>query len=201
MNPFSLILTFSLLCTGLQSLNAENEEDSKWSFVRERKLVKKYINRKSEDLTAFRGVGIIDGTPEKLVGIIHNPERWKFWIDDLENGKLIEKKSEFHFICKQEIDALWPVKNREVVFESKISREGPSQIILNMKSVTDPNAPLGSGKCSSLGNSLRYTIDPMEGKLGYESNFLKTFQILVERFPNSWSIGLPNPFLYRSLRD
>ena len=162
MKTFSLILTFSFLSAGFQSLNAENENDSKWSFVRERKQVKVY-KQEVGDLTAFKGVGIIDGTPEKLVGIIHNPERWKFWIDDLDNGKLIEKKSDFHFIFKQEIDALWPVKNREVVFESKISREGPSQIILNMKSVTHPNAPLEKGNVRAWVTYTRYTIDPMEG--------------------------------------
>ena len=74
--------------------------------------------------TAFKGVGIIEGTPEKLVGIIHNPKRWKFWIDDLDEGKLLEKKSDFHFVFLQEIDAMWPVKNREIVFESIVSRVG-----------------------------------------------------------------------------
>ena len=62
MKTFSLILTFSFLSAGFQSLNAKNEEDSKWSFVRERKQVKVY-KQEVGDLTAFRGVGIIDGTP------------------------------------------------------------------------------------------------------------------------------------------
>ena len=47
------------------------------------------------DGTAFRGVGIIEGSPEKLVGVINNPSRWKFWVDDLDEGKLLEKKSDF----------------------------------------------------------------------------------------------------------
>ena len=36
---------------------------------------------------------------------------------------------------------MWPVKNREIVFESIVSRVGPSQILLEMKSVNHPKAP------------------------------------------------------------
>ena len=158
----SLILSVSFQFTYLIWLNAEDKDDSKWIFVRERKQIKVY-KEEVGDLTAFMGVGIIEGTPERLIGIIHNPERWKFWIDDLDNGKLIEKKSDFHFIFKQEIDATWPFKNREVVFESKISREGPSQIVLEMKSVTHPAAPLEKGNVRAWVTFTRYTIDPMEG--------------------------------------
>ena len=104
----------------------------------------RYTERKSGIRTAFRGIGIIEGSPEKLVGVINNPKRWKFWIDDLDEGKLLEKKSDFHFVFLQEIDAMWPVKNREIVFESIVSRAGPSQILVEMKSVNHPKAPKNS---------------------------------------------------------
>ena len=114
------------------------------------------------DRTAFRGVGIIEGSPEKLVGIINNPSRWKFWIDDLDEGKLLEKKSDFHFVFLQEIDAMWPVKNREIVFESIVSRVGPSQILVEMKSVNHPKAPKNSNVRAKV-TYTRYRIDPLEG--------------------------------------
>ena len=106
MNIFSLtsytvVYLFILKFSYAQEINSDD-----WEFVRERKNVKVY-RMEVGDRTAFRGVGIIEGSPEKLVGIINNPSRWKFWIDDLDKGKLLEKKSDFHFVFLQEIDAMW----------------------------------------------------------------------------------------------
>lgn len=161
MNTFSLfIFPFSILLA-FQFLQGQGTDSDDWEFVWEREEVKVY-RKEVGDRTAFRGIGIIEGTPEKLVGIIHNPKRWKFWIDDLDEGKLLEKKSDFHFVFLQEIDAMWPVKNREIVFESIVSRVGPSQILLEMKSVNHPKAPANSNVRAKV-SFTRYKIDPLEG--------------------------------------
>lgn len=150
----------STLITGIM-YGKEYEKDG-WNFVRERKDVQVYEKEVGERIS-FKGVGIIEGTPEKLIGIIHNPGRWKFWIDDMDEGKLLEKKSDFHFIFLQVIDATWPIKNRELVFESVISRVGPSRILLEMKSVTHPSAPNDEDRVRAKISYTRYIIDPLDG--------------------------------------
>lgn len=162
MKFFSLTFYYLFSISGFCLLSGQSKGSDDWKFLRERKDVKVY-EKEVGDRTAFKGIGIIEGTPEKLVGIIHNPKRWKFWIDDLDEGKLLEKKSDFHFIFLQEIDAMWPVKNREIVFESIISRVGPSQILLEMKSVNHPRAPIESGRVRAKVTYTRYRIDPLEG--------------------------------------
>ena len=64
-------------------LFGQKSNPAEWEFVKERKNVKVYC-KEVGDQSAFRGKGIIEGTPEKLIGVIHNPKRWKFWIDNLE---------------------------------------------------------------------------------------------------------------------
>ena len=161
MNIFSLTLFILVYLFSLPISHGQVNNSDGWEFVRERKNVKVYRKEVGER-TAFKGIGIIEGTPEKLVGIIHNPKRWKFWIDDLDEGKLLEKKSDFHFVFLQEIDAMWPVKNREIVFESIVSRVGPSQILLEMKSVNHPKAPKNSNVRAKV-TYTRYRIDPLDG--------------------------------------
>ena len=161
MKTFSLYIFSIFTLLSIQSLESQEDNSEGWEFVREKDNVKVY-RKEVGDRTAFRGIGIIEGTPEKLVGIIHNPKRWKFWIDDLDEGKLLEKKSDFHFVFLQEIDAMWPVKNREIVFESIVSRVGPSQILLEMKSVNHPKAPANSNVRAKV-SFTRYKIDPLEG--------------------------------------
>ena len=162
MKFFSLTFYYLFSISGFCLLSGQSKGSDDWKFLRERKDVKVY-EKEVGDRSAFKGIGIIEGTPEKLVGIIHNPKRWKFWIDDLDEGKLLEKKSDFHFVFLQEIDAMWPVKNREIVFESIISRVGPSQILLEMKSVNHPRAPIKSGRVRAKVTYTRYRIDPLEG--------------------------------------
>ncbi len=142
-------------------LFGQKSNPAEWEFVKERKNVKVYC-KEVGDQNAFRGKGIIEGTPEKLIGVIHNPKRWKFWIDNLEEGKLLEQKSDFHFVFLQEIDATWPIKNREIVFESIISRVGPAQILLEMKSVDHTKAPKNNDRVRAMVTYTRYWIDPLE---------------------------------------
>ena len=162
MNPLSPRSYFLLPFVFIGLLFGQNNNQDTWNFVREKKGVKIY-EKEVGDRIAFKGVGIIEGSPEKLIGIIHNPKRWKFWIDDLDEGKLLEKKSDFHFVFLKEIDAMWPVKNREIVFESVISRVGAAQILLEMKSVNHPKAPFDDSKVRAKVTYTRYRIDPFEG--------------------------------------
>ena len=53
-------------------------------------------------------------------------------------------------------------ENREIVFESKISRVGPSQILVEMKSVNHPNAPKNSNVRAQV-TYTRYRVDPLGG--------------------------------------
>ena len=86
MKTFSLFIFSIFTLLSIQSLEGQDDNSEGWEFVREKDNVKVY-RKEVGDRTAFRGIGIIEGTPEKLVGIIHNPKRWKFWIDDLNEGR------------------------------------------------------------------------------------------------------------------
>ena len=162
MKFFSLTFYYLFSISGFCLLSGQSKGSDDWKFLRERKDVKVY-EKEVGDRTAFKGIGIIEGTPEKLVGIIHNPKRWKFWIDDLDEGKLLEKKSDFHFVFLQEIDAMWPVKNREIVFESIISRVGPSQTLLAMQPANHPGAPTKSGRDRAAVTHTSHSLEPLEG--------------------------------------
>ena len=80
----------------------------------------------------------------------------------MENGKLIEKKSEFHFIFKQEIDALWPVKNRKLSLNQKFrERSVPDYTYYEIGQSSQ--CTIGKGNVRAWVTYTRYTIDPMEG--------------------------------------
>ena len=90
---------------------------------------------------AFRGMREMTGSPEDLVAIIENPKGWKNWIENFKSGKLIEEINPEHKVFYQAIKSPFPVSNRDVVFESRIIRDSPDKIRMEMKSVTHPKAP------------------------------------------------------------
>ena len=130
-----------------------------WKKVKEKDGVIVY-EKEIGDRTAFRGVAILEGTPEKLVGILHNTERWRYWIDDLDEGRELERISPFHAVYYQAIDTLFPASNRDLVFESVITREADSSILIKMRSIEHPLAPETVGVRATLLYT-SYKIEPL----------------------------------------
>ena len=116
----------------------------KWEKVKYEKGVTVY-KATIGDRIAFRGVGKIIGSPEELISIIEDPSGWKNWIENLKSGKLIEKINPNHKIFYQSISSPFPVSDRDVVYESKIFRDSPNQIRIEMKSVKHRKAPQSIG--------------------------------------------------------
>ncbi|OUU06771.1 MAG: hypothetical protein CBC00_10345 [Verrucomicrobia bacterium TMED40] len=135
-----------------------NSEDG-WVKVKEKDGVVVY-EKEIGDRTAFRGVAILEGTPEKLVGILHNTERWRYWIEDLDEGRELERISPFHAVYYQAIDTLFPASNRDLVFESVITREADSSILIKMRSIEHPLAPETVGVRAALLYT-SYKIEPL----------------------------------------
>jgi len=116
-------------------------EGGNWEKVKTEHGVAVYEKKISGKL-AFRGVGEIAGDPSKLVGVLENPVRWKHWIDNFQSGRLLEKKSDFHKVFYQSFDSPFPVSDRDLVYESKISSDGEGRTVrVEMRSVRHALAP------------------------------------------------------------
>jgi len=135
------------------------DSDDGWEKVKEKDGVIVY-EKEIGDRTAFRGVAIMEGTPEKLVGILHNTERWRYWIEDLDEGRELDRISPFHAVYYQAIDTLFPASNRDLVFESIITREADSSIHVKMRSIEHPLAPETVGVRATLLYT-SYKIEPL----------------------------------------
>jgi hypothetical protein len=116
------------------------EQPSGWKKINQNRGIEVYEKKVGEHF-AFRGIATLEGTTEKLLGILHNPESWKNWVDHLKSGMLVEKKSDFHWVFRQVITTPFPMKDREVVYQSIVSRTGPKTVQVEMKSIEHPQAP------------------------------------------------------------
>ena len=120
------------------AINYQCFANSGWKRVKQSKGVEVFEKKIGEE-TAFRGVATLSGSQEQFLKVIHETNRWKHWVENLESGELIEKKSETHHIFRQVIGTPFPMKDREAVFESKIQQLNPSSTLVKMKSVDHPS--------------------------------------------------------------
>ena len=138
--PCRLPYPFLLLATSVSFFQTSAEE-SGWKKVKTEAGVEVF-EKKIKGKVAFRGIGEIEGDPAKLVGVLENPARWKDWIDNFQSGRLLEKKTDYHKVFYQAFDSPFPVSDRDLIYESKISREDLGRTIrVEMRSVRHALAP------------------------------------------------------------
>ena len=128
---------FPLLCLLLSLADSWGVEANDWEKVKEKDGVEVF-QKKVGDHLAFRGVGTLRGTTNNFLRVLHDPSTWPHWVENLKAGKLIEEKSESHFIFHQVIGTPFPMKDREAVFQSIVSRKNSSTTLVEMKSVNHP---------------------------------------------------------------
>ena len=130
-------ILFPLLSLLLYFADSWGVEANRWEKVKEKDGIEVF-QKKVGDHLAFRGVGILNGTPKEFLRVLHDPSTWPHWVENLKSGKLIEKKSKSHFIFHQVIGTPFPMKDREAVFQSIVSRKNSSTSLVKMKSVNHP---------------------------------------------------------------
>ena len=130
-------ILFPLLSLLLYFADSWGVEANRWEKVKEKDGIEVF-QKKVGDHLAFRGVGILNGTPKEFLRVLHDPSTWPHWVENLKSGKLIEKKSKSHFIFHQVIGTPFPMKDREAVFQSIVSRKNSSTTLVEMQSVNHP---------------------------------------------------------------
>ena len=118
------------------------------------------------DFLAFRGEGQITAPIGKLLYVIEDPTHWKDWIENFDNGRVLEKKTPFNKVFYQAFDSPFPASDRDIVYEAKTRRDkATGKVYVEMRSVIHPKAPRTVGIRVHL-KYTRYEITPLaNGKL------------------------------------
>ena len=120
--------------------------------------------------------------------VLHDPSTWPRWVENLKAGKLIEKKSKSHFIFHQVIGTPFPMKDREAVFQSILSRKNSSTTLVEMKSVNH-TAVKRSEECIRVEIIYsRYQIEELgKGKIRVSFENLSHSGGTVPKFLSNWA--------------
>ena len=178
---------FPLLSFLLSFADSCGVKANQWEKVKEKDGIEVF-QKKVGDHLAFRGVGILNGTPKEFLRVLHDPSTWPHWVENLKAGKLIQEKSESHFIFHQVIGTPFPMKDREAVFQSILSRKNSSTTLVEMKSVNHP-AVKRSEECIRVEIIYsRYQIEELgKGKVRVSFENLSHSGGTVPKFLSNWA--------------
>ena len=180
-------ILFPLLSLLLSFADSWGVEANQWKKVKEKDGIEVF-QKKVGDHLAFRGVGTLNGSANEFLRVLHDPSTWPRWVENLKAGKLIEKKSESHFIFHQVIGTPFPMKDREAVFQSIVSRKNSGTTLVEMKSVNHP-AVKRSEKCIRVKIIYsRYRIDDLgKGEVRVTFENLSQSGGALPKFLSNWA--------------
>jgi len=149
------------------------------------------------DLIAFRGIGLLAGTPvEVATGIldrVHRPE----WMRDVQNLRTVRILSPGHFIEYSGVKTPFIIKNRDFVIRTDVEVDSfRTKILIMSRSVKDDGAPVTSAVRGEMTEG-RFFIEP--GPRPGISKITADMDVdpkgsvplwIVNHFQKNWPIGM-----------
>ena len=91
---------------------------------------------------AYKGEGVLDAPLGKIITVARDTAHQKDWVNRLKVAKVLHELTPFDRIIYMRYGAPWPVSDRDVVFESKLTVDRAAHTaVIDVHSVTDPLAP------------------------------------------------------------
>ena len=98
------------------SFNSFSANGEKWKKVNEESNIEVFLKpSKNNTLDVMKGVGFVDGPPEKIAYILLDSTQKKNW-DGLKKEKVLEQKSPLDKVFYQAYEVPFPFSNRDIVF-------------------------------------------------------------------------------------
>ena len=136
---FTLLASFAWVTLAASSGLAQ----SQWEHVKTEKGVRVDQKEvKDRDLPTFRGATVINANIYALLAVINDFDRHPEWMHSCKESKLLKKTGDFYLLSYNRTHAPWPVSDRDVVLESKVSLIPEKNMVrINFKGTSSPLKP------------------------------------------------------------
>ena len=149
MNRFILRLLSILIFSTSYSLVSLGSDEQKWKKVNEESDIEVFLKPSpNKMLDIMKGVGMVDGPPEKIAFILLDSTQKKNW-DGLRKEKVLEQKSPLNKVFYQAYDVPFPFSNRDIVFRITCQKTKDGYLI-KYNSEKHPKAPRTIGERATI---------------------------------------------------
>ncbi len=114
-----------------------------WEHVKTERGVKVYQQQsEGRDLPIFKGESVIEANIYALLAVISDFDRHKEWMHGCHTARLLKRVDELHLLSYNRTDAPWPVDDRDVVLESRVSIQAEKHTVqINFQATRSPLQP------------------------------------------------------------
>ena len=146
--------------------------ENDWQKVNEESEIKVYLRPSSHKyLDIMKGVGIVNGTPEKIAYILLDSTQKKNW-DGLRKEKVLEQKSTINKVFYQSYEVPFPFSNRDIVFRITCEKINGG-LLLKYTSENHSKAPKTVGERATI--NAKYYLKRIKG-----NKTLATVEVLFD---------------------
>jgi hypothetical protein len=147
-------------------------DNNRWKKINEEDQIKVYLKPSpTKFLDIMKGVGLVDGPPEKIAYILLDSTQKKNW-DGLRKEKILELKSSINKVFYQAYEVPFPFSNRDIVFRI-ICKKIEDGFILTYASENHIKAPKTIGERAIL--NAKYILQKVKG-----NKTLATVEVLFD---------------------
>jgi len=131
-------LMIGLLCAICSIPALVLSQTAGWKLEKDEKGIQVYTRKvEGEPLKAFRAVAVLPVSAERVLTEITDVNKGSEWMDKCAESRLISRSGPDSYLAYTLIDIPWPLEDRDLVTEVKVSRE-EDRIVCYMKNA--PNA-------------------------------------------------------------
>ena len=130
-----------------------------WKLSKDKNGIKVYLAPvPASDLKAIKVECTLDGTIDKLIGIIQNVPLQKKWVYKNKTAYVVKKINADDFYYYTETSMPWPLTNRDAVAHLKIMNDSEANL-LTITAVSEPHyLPEKKGKVRVRSSSVRWLV-------------------------------------------
>ena len=119
------------------------EAAEKWETVaREDGVIISVKPEPGRQYPLYRGIGRVNANKWQILAVFADADRHKDWMYRCMSSRLLDRPDPHTFVVYNRSKAPWPVKDRDVVFQAKVSvTHGGKEIWIKTRNVAHPKAP------------------------------------------------------------
>jgi hypothetical protein len=130
----SRLFFFSLFALAASDIIAQRE----WTLKKDADSVKVYTSHTEESaFKSIKAIFTVNTTMSQLASMVWNVERYDEWQYNTIVCKTLKKINEHEMIYYAEIEAPWPITNRDMVVRLKVSQNDSTKV-LTIDTVSEP---------------------------------------------------------------
>lgn len=138
MNKVIFFLVISLMAS---SSFSQKSDDHDWEvyYIKDGVTVYKAKKAHNSGVVPIKAKAIVNYSPAQILSVLSNMDKKADWIPNLEEARSVEVKRPLHRVEYSRYKAMWPIKDRDFVYElvGKVNKEEKS-IWVDIRSIDHP---------------------------------------------------------------